>query len=361
MISELELLRQCISELEAKNVKLEAEKAELLKQVIKKDIKRDAENTELKSRVGKLEVRLAILEQDITEVTEQPQNGKKVKAEVQLSIDNLVLAVDVSDSMVDQQNNANIQLLEEILKVSDKEINELISEESVNLPVSVINQLKQYRSNGKANNAIPEVIVLANPSIYEENRKTDEFLNVIYKKKIGDEIRERKREKKLQDDSLPKIAVHKVNPNSETVITSLDPVKQKVEQDLRHELSAYMESKRFALQSGDKTFDIQISKVSLEMILTGSSKITTQNIVDLFRIAIKVRQKEILCWYCFYKAYEDRVRDIKSVNNINDQSARILVYNEIKALLSDITDVNLRQKKFRAKRNLLAIYRNRNR
>ena len=159
---------------------------------MKKDAKRDVENTELKSRVRELEARLAILEQDITEVTEQPQNGKKVKAEVQLSIDNLVLAVDVSDSMVDQQNNANIQLLEEILKVSDKEINELISEESVNLPVSVINQLKQYRSNGKANNAIPEVIVLANPSIYEENRKTDEFLNVIYKKKVGDEIRKRK-------------------------------------------------------------------------------------------------------------------------------------------------------------------------
>ena len=78
MSSELELLRQRISELEAKNAKLEAEKAELLKQVMEKDAKRDAENTELKSRVGELEARLAILEQD----------DKEAIAEVQLSIVN---------------------------------------------------------------------------------------------------------------------------------------------------------------------------------------------------------------------------------------------------------------------------------
>src|ERR1044071_5991660 len=82
MSSELELLRQRISELEAKNAKLEAEKAELLKQVMETDAKRDAENTELKSRVGELEARLAILEQGITETTEQPQNDKEAKAEV---------------------------------------------------------------------------------------------------------------------------------------------------------------------------------------------------------------------------------------------------------------------------------------
>ena len=64
MLSELELLSQRINEFEAKNAKLEIEKAEiearnvkLLKQVMEKDTKRDAENTELKSRVGELEAR----------------------------------------------------------------------------------------------------------------------------------------------------------------------------------------------------------------------------------------------------------------------------------------------------------------
>ncbi len=89
---------------------------------------------------------------------------------------------------------------------------------------------------------------------------------------------------------------------------------------------------------------------SLEIIITGSSKITAQNIADLFIIAMKVRQKEILCWYCYYKAYEDRIEDIKRINKIDDQSARTLVYNEIKKLLPGITDVNLRQRTFRAKK-----------
>ncbi|CAG8584934.1 2687_t:CDS:2, partial [Diversispora eburnea] len=64
-----------------------------------------------------------------------------------------------------------------------------------------------------------------------------------------------------------------------------------------------------------EVFDIQIPEFSLEVIITGSSKITAQNIADLFAIAIKT-----------------------------------LVYNEIKTLLPDITDVNLRQKTFRAKK-----------
>ncbi|RHZ63717.1 hypothetical protein Glove_328g92 [Diversispora epigaea] len=65
---------------------------------------------------------------------------------------------------------------------------------------------------------------------------------------------------------------------------------------------------------------------------------------------MKTRQKEILCWYCYYKAYEDRVRNIRTMDKIDDKSARTLVYNEIKLLLPDVTDVNLRKITFRAKR-----------
>ncbi|CAJ0913518.1 12848_t:CDS:1, partial [Entrophospora sp. SA101] len=97
-------------------------------------------------------------------------------------------------------------------------------------------------------------------------------------------------------------------------------------------------------------FDIQIPELSLETIIRGSGKITTQNIVDVFNVSTKTRQKEILCWYCYYKANEDRIEDIKRINNIDDQKARTLVYNEIKLLLPDITDINLRQRTFKAKK-----------
>lgn len=55
MPSELELLRQRITKLEAENAKL--------RQIIEENTKCEAENTELKSKVGELEARIAILEQ----------------------------------------------------------------------------------------------------------------------------------------------------------------------------------------------------------------------------------------------------------------------------------------------------------
>ncbi|CAH1758161.1 242_t:CDS:2 [Entrophospora sp. SA101] len=52
------------------------------------------------------------------------------------------------------------------------------------------------------------------------------------------------------------------------------------------------------------------------------------SVIDLFNTAMK---KKI----CYTKAYENQVTD-----NIDDQSARTLVYNEIRALLPGIIDVN---------------------
>ena len=44
------LLRQCITELEAENSRILAEKAELLKQVVEERTKHEAENAELRSQ-----------------------------------------------------------------------------------------------------------------------------------------------------------------------------------------------------------------------------------------------------------------------------------------------------------------------
>ncbi|CAG8578959.1 8023_t:CDS:2 [Diversispora eburnea] len=125
------------------------------------------------------------------------------------------------------------------------------------------------------------------------------------------------------------------------------PYNKRVEQDLRHDLSVFIKENNNKVS---EVFDIKIPEFSLEVIITGSSKITAQNIADLFVIVMKVRQKEILYWYCYYKTYEDRTEDIKRVNKIDNQLARTLIYNEIKALLPDITNVNLRQRTFRAKK-----------
>ena len=140
-----------------------------------------------------------------------------------------------------------------------------------------------------------------------------------------------------------------VSPNQrhETLCSAKIPYNQKVERGLRHELSICTKDNNHKISN---VIDIQIPEFSIEVTLTGSSEVTAENIADLFNIAMKTRQKEILCWYYYYKAYENRVRNIKTMDKIDDKSARTLVYNEIKSLLPDVTDVNLRKITFRAKR-----------
>ena len=49
-------------------------------------------------------------------------------------------------------------------------------------------QFEQYKSNSKTNNMVSKVSVSTSPSFCKKNRETDEFLNAVYKKKVGNEI-----------------------------------------------------------------------------------------------------------------------------------------------------------------------------
>jgi len=147
MSTELELLRQRIAELETKNSKLEAEKAEiearnveLLKQVMDENAKRDARVEELKLKNTELEARLLMLEQGSSVVDGQSQNDRETIAEIS--------AVDESDSVIDQQNDVSMEEVPEVIaeqSVPDKVIDDFILEESVNVPDSVIAQPKQCK------------------------------------------------------------------------------------------------------------------------------------------------------------------------------------------------------------------------
>jgi hypothetical protein len=187
MSTELELLRQHISELETKNAKLEAEKAEiearnveLLKQVMDENAKRDARVEELELKNTELEARLLMLEQGSSVVDGQSQNDRETIAEIS------------ADSVIDQQNDANTKSIE------DKEIGDFIPEEPANVSDSVIVQPKQCKPP-----QIEEVTTKVNHQGRSlDDMKTDAFLDEEYKKKVSDEIRQRKREKKLQGELI---------------------------------------------------------------------------------------------------------------------------------------------------------------
>ncbi|CAG8650094.1 1680_t:CDS:2, partial [Diversispora eburnea] len=184
------------------------------------------------------------------------------------------------------------------------------------------------------------------------DKEMDDFLICKEKERVSNMMREKNRENKLQRTISSEINSTTEISHSQKIIQSEPetfdesekitisevkkiPYNQKVEQGLRLELSICV--KNDSNKTND-VIDIQIPEFSIEAILTGSSEVTAENIADLFNIAMKTRQKEILCWYCYYKAYEDRVRNIRTMDKIDDKSARTLVYNEIKSLLPDVTD-----------------------
>ncbi|CAG8830606.1 45620_t:CDS:2, partial [Gigaspora margarita] len=119
-----------ISELEKKFAEVEAENAKL-KQIIGENAMHDVRVKELEQKNMELEARLAIVEQASFVVDGQTQNGKEAIAKVWLSIDNSVSTVDLSNSIVDQQNNADTKSIEGVAKVSDKKIDDFVPEEPI--------------------------------------------------------------------------------------------------------------------------------------------------------------------------------------------------------------------------------------
>ena len=85
-----------------------------------------------------------------------------------------------------------------------------------------------------------------------------------------------------------------------------------------------------------------IHTLSSDQILEqdSSSSDTAQNIACMFRKAIKVGQEAILYWCYFIEKYDKRIDNLVA-DGVKKKTATSMVYQEIKQLLPDITDVNL--------------------
>jgi len=409
MSTELELLRQRISELETKNAKLEAEKAgiearnvELLKQVMDENAKRDARVEELELKNTELEARLLMLEQGSSVVDGQSQNDRETIAEIS--------AVDESDSVIDQQNGANTKLMGEVPEVSDKVIDDFILEESVNVPDSVIAQPKQcklppihevhsqlnlseVRDPGLCNQngltltpQIEEVVLLPDQGGSLEDREMDAFLDEEHKKRISEEIRQRKWEKKLREgdsreknlDSEPLIAdissidsqdsviplnekdgqdVYLASPSSESCVASPGfkyskegkvPYKQKVEKGLACELLEFIRSHESLPNSTTSSKQIPVDSD----LASGS----IPHLAHLFDKAEKTGRKEKLRWYYYSEEFEKKAITIALENNISDQMARTQIYDEMELYLPGKKRENLRKMTQKAK-NIYTLFK----
>src|SRR5256884_1537944 len=256
---------------------------------------------------------------------------------------------------------------------------------TVDVPDSVIDQLS---------NEVGRV-----PSDLDGNdEEMVDFLDEAYKKSISNEIRERRREKKQRDQVISQ-DVTKI-PEVTDMLTS-----EQDEQDLSQSYEASSENIRSAScvlskqpqvnasklacnlenredSSRSKSCDMEelksdqhdevIAKLDKNIIVEQElkqqlsspahttmsdqtleeqdpSSDTAQNIVCMFRKANKLGQEAILYWYYFIEKYDKRIDNVVA-GGVKKKTATSMVYQEIKQLLPDITDVNLRQKILRARK-----------
>ncbi|UZO11140.1 uncharacterized protein OCT59_002712 [Rhizophagus irregularis] len=101
-----------------------------------------------------------------------------------------------------------------------------------NVPDSDIAQLKHH---APVCEAVPEITVPVSPSLCEDDKKTDEFLDLVQKKSVSDRIRQRNKEKKIQQDNQLDCNLSKNDSSGDDDFTV--PSEQALERDLMQQLS----------------------------------------------------------------------------------------------------------------------------
>src|SRR2546423_9870841 len=175
--TEIPELRRKFAEIDAERAELKARIAELLKQGVEENKRRDAENAKLKTRIEELESENVEFRDRITKVEQrQMLNDPKGNNSSSNSSSNFNLVAD-QVLMVTHHEKPLVDT-----SLPEKPIPEGLSE----VTISAVN--------------IPVMDQCHQTSL--EDKETDAFLDEVHKKKISNEIRQRKREKKLSQSHV---------------------------------------------------------------------------------------------------------------------------------------------------------------
>ncbi|RIA87205.1 hypothetical protein C1645_740298 [Glomus cerebriforme] len=338
MSSELDSLRQRIIELEAENAEVKA-----------KYIKVMDENAEVKAENAKLRCALEEHEARFTSLEQRDKEKTNLIAKMDDDIKEIKQSSANASSVENPNNVVRLGKLEKMAKPSNT------SDSTFNS-----NACKPIRTETKS----------------LEDKETDDFLDEKYKRKVSDEIRQRKREKKLQgeliaqesspaintscitdlsttstglvtppeqvvEESIPKeSSAESVIPcesfgNKQDTIPSGStppqkiPYNQKVEQDLICELLEFIKC-HISTSLPNSISSKHIPDVPVNADLTSGSVL---HLAHLFDKAEKTGRKEKLRWYYYSEEYEKKIVTLRSENNISDQMARTQIYDEMELYL----------------------------
>ncbi|GES95160.1 hypothetical protein GLOIN_2v1708780 [Rhizophagus clarus] len=328
---EFEVLKQRITELDAENSRVLAEKAELLKQIAEERAKYEAENAELKGRIEELEKSRA------------DANAKNARRDV-----------------------VNAELKDKVAKL-EQDYGQVQSD---SMPlVSSFTKSK------------PVVI----PDCETKDARTGKWMLswMVHKKSVSDGIRQRNKEKKLQNDLIAQDSVIPDSRNDRLISKNLESLEKTVTNLLRSDYVHINTSEISGLVQNDEVDVVDTSQIiEQELIyelIQNQCEISCQNdstslndkihksciqdmenlipdsaesLSHLFNKAVKKDQEEILCWYYYSLEFENRVKSLIADGTIKDKTARTKIYKEMKPFLPCITDANLCKKTQRAQKIL---------
>ncbi|UZO15863.1 uncharacterized protein OCT59_007274 [Rhizophagus irregularis] len=385
MSSELEVLKQRIVELEAKNAELEAEKAELLKRIMEENTRRDVRVEELEQKNKELETRLVIVKQASLPVEEQTYEYHE-KPLVDVETDNSfpeVICYNKQELVATVPANSAKRLNGKPLE--EKDMDSFLLEAHKKIVSSKIkqrNKEKKFLRKSANQDSIsdtayiletvvvaPQLVIADTPQeeiptvdskvthdIKAVNRYPENSYEDVHQMslKISEEF------KKTVSSGNDQSHVTSVKPDLEVSMEQDDEQEsldknQIIEQGLIQELCGTFDTCSPISSDDNISSNTNSSCNGSENMILGSA----QHLSYLFDTAIKSGQQEILDWYNYSLEFESRVNALTADGRIKDKMARSKIYKEMKPFLSaKITQDNLRKKTLRARKHLTLFGKN---
>ncbi|KAF0410770.1 hypothetical protein F8M41_008268 [Gigaspora margarita] len=341
MSSELDLLKQRITELEAENAELRKENTEI------PDLRRKlAEIPDLRRKISEFDAERAELKRRIAEALKMTEEERTRRG-----VENAKLKARIEE--------LESEFRDRITKVEQKQT---LNDNSSNNNSSNFNLVADQ---------VPTVTHHERPLVdtsLPEDKEMDAFLDEMHKKKVSNEIRQRNRDKKLQAQESPSISPEEKRPqevpdsvtqpcNSVTSETSainallLDQKlldsnnkKGKSVDKLKQELFFPETTDSLGETNELSTEQNHVNKIS-ETAGPGKSNIdeASQHLAQLCDKAFdaeyganRANQEEILCWCLYPKDYKIQLNEIieNSEGKFGEKKARSLLYDSITNHLS---------------------------
>src|SRR5437764_506099 len=176
--AEIPDLKRKFAEIESEKVELKVRIAELLRQAVEESKRRDVENAELKARIEELEKNKTVTTKLESENAEFRDRTMKVEQKQVLNDNSSNIRSSNFNSVADQLSKANSHHEKPLV---DKETD-------TSLPEELIPEVIAKQSVSTVN--IPVMDQCDQKSL--EDKEMDAFLDEMHKKKVSDEIRQRK-------------------------------------------------------------------------------------------------------------------------------------------------------------------------